>query len=260
MLVRASELSARSPFFDKLLNGPFQEGACTRGGLRDLHIAVPEPGAFTVTLEYLRLGRLGQHPTCCQLVPGFLANAEYLLLGTEVRDYVSRMWDSPGAYCPGEVRLVLVMREGWTMLDRVKWAGQVVEAHERKRSAGSSIGAAEATLAARGYFAQLAEQHPGEWLRNLEMARTLVDTAVVMAVLPPPAHIVAAMLKTARCKRCSSVWTLVNFAGENGIGGFCAIIHPGKYTKGYDAGWSCCEQKKKRSDGCTSAPHDIVWK
>ncbi len=257
MLVRASELSARSPFFDKLLNGPFQEGACARGGLRDLHIAVPEPGAFTATLEYLRQGRLGQHPTCCQLVPGFLANAEYLLLGEEVRDYVSRMWTSPGAYCPGEVRLVLVMREGSTILDRVKWAGQVVEAHER--SAGSSVGADEATLAARGYFAQLAEQHPGEWLRNLQMARTLVDTAVVMAVLPPPAHVVAAMLKKARCTRCRrKEWTLVSFAGENGLGGPCIRKHDGRYKSGYNPGWSCCGAVKKGSDGCGSA-HNIVW-
>jgi hypothetical protein len=63
------------------------------------------------------------------------------------------MWRSPDAYGPGEVRLVLTVTEAATLLDLAVWAAKVVQAHERRP--GSSVGATEATLAARGYFAQL---------------------------------------------------------------------------------------------------------
>jgi hypothetical protein len=33
-------------------------------------------------------------------------------------------------------------------------------------------------------------------------------------------------------------------------------VHTGKYKKGYDAGWSCCNAVKKRADGCTVNIHD----
>ncbi len=253
ILVRASELSARSGLFDKLLNGPFQEGALARKGLRDLHITVPEPGAFTAALEYVRLGRLNQHPTCCQLVPGFLANADYLLLDGDVRDYVSRMWATPDAYAAGEIRLVLVHMQAEAFSKRSEWAAKVVEAHERHPN---PVAAAEATLAARSYFEQIAEARPSElWLQTLSQVHTRVDQAAFMAVLPPPARVVTAMLKNVCCSRCGGIWTLLTVASNTGV---CPVNeHPGHYE--VNEGWSCCGELRKRTVGCSPTAHTFTW-
>jgi BTB/POZ domain len=266
--VHSCLLTRRSDFFKALFTTGFAE---LHEGIVQVSLPCSEHASVEAVLQYLYAGQT-QTAIDDQNVIGVALNAHYLDMpdlyaacakqlaqcwarlhaidSTTFSNSVSlALLDDTLAHVPAEavVSKVKLMATVWgPSINNAMWSDIV-----RKY-------VCHADFAAHLTYETLQQLHNNNSITDITKVLDLVPSAVLFNKLGGQVAQLNAQVTSLEeigsCVRCAR--RVNRLIAAHDPQGCQQRVHTGKYKKGFDAGWSCCNAVKKRADGCIVNIHD----